>query len=50
MANDARPASPPYAHIMPAVLATSLAVLPIVGTIAPLAWFARTSRRPASSS
>jgi hypothetical protein len=30
---------------MPIVLATSLAVLPVAATIAPLAWFARMSRR-----
>jgi len=30
---------------MPTVLATSLAILPVAATIAPLTWFARTSRR-----
>jgi hypothetical protein len=34
---------------MPIALATSLAVLPVAATIAPLAWFARTSRRGARS-
>jgi hypothetical protein len=30
---------------MPTVLATSLAFVPIAATIAPLAWFVRTSRK-----
>jgi len=35
---------------MPTLLAASLALVPLAGTVAPLAWFARTSRRLAESS
>jgi len=32
---------------VPTVVAVSLALLPLAGTVVPLAWFVRTSRRPA---
>jgi hypothetical protein len=42
--------SEPRAAPMPTALAATLAALPLAATIAPLAWFARMSRRAASPS
>ena len=45
--NDVRAPPAPYPRFMPTALAASLALLSVTGTVAPLFWFARISRRPA---